>query len=154
MFKNFCSKTVFFLVFWLSYRVRQGIWGQNGKMGGVLTIQGQMVEIPLKSPGKFSIFQFYSIFHLSLPKIWQAHPHKILFSKLTRTDLLLHKGRDLEVEDCGLRKHLKLGDLFYHILQAIAKSTCWLNGCHGYHEKVVLLTLPFWRPGKITRHQV
>ena len=46
-------------------------------MGGVLTIQGQMIEIPLQSPGKLSIFPVLSLyFHLSLPKIWQAHPHK------------------------------------------------------------------------------
>ena len=68
------------------------IWGQNGKIGEVLTIQGQMVKIPFQSPGKLGIFPVLSLFfHLSLPKIWQARPIKIIFSKLTKTDLLLHK---------------------------------------------------------------
>ena len=70
-----CSKT-FLLVFWLNSGVKQGIWGQNGKMECV-TIQGQTVKIPLQSPGKLSIVPALSLFfHLSLPKIWQAHPHK------------------------------------------------------------------------------
>ena len=73
LFKNI----VFFLVFWLNFQVRKGTLGQNGKMGSVLTIQGQMVKIPLQSPGKLSIFPVLALFlHLSLPKIWHANPQE------------------------------------------------------------------------------
>ena len=41
---------MFFLVFWLNSRVKEGMWGQNGKMGDILTIQGKIVKIPLQSP--------------------------------------------------------------------------------------------------------
>ena len=37
-------------------------------------------------------------------------PINILFLKLTRIDLLPHEVCSLEVENCGLRKHLKLDD--------------------------------------------
>ena len=73
-----------------------------------------MVEIPLQSPVKLSIFLILSLFfHLSLPKIWQAHPIKTLFSKLARIDV--------EAQNCGLRKHLKMGD-FYYIFTIIGKK--------------------------------
>ena len=118
-------------------------------MRGVITIQGQMVEgIPLQSPGKLSIFPVLSLFfHLSI---------KILFSKLTRIDLLPHEVWSLEVENCGLRRHLKLEDFLLHFYNNWHKSTYWLNGCRGYHTKVVSLILTFWRPRKIdvTPHQV
>ena len=92
-------------------------------MKGVLTIQGQMVKIPLQSPGRLGIFPVLSLFfHLSLPKISQAHPIKILFSKLTITDLLLHKVWGFQVKNCGFRKHLKLGDCFMAFLLEIAKK--------------------------------
>ena len=59
------------------YRVKEEIWGQNGKMEDVLTIQGQKVKIPLQSPGKLGIFPvLFLFFYLSLPKIWQVYPHK------------------------------------------------------------------------------
>ena len=92
MFKNLFKNIVFFLVFWLNSRVKEGIWGQNGKIGGVLTIQGQTVKIPLQSPGKLSIFLVLYLFSTcpSLKSL-KPSPIKIIFSKLTRTDLLLHK---------------------------------------------------------------
>ena len=69
MIKNLL-KNIVFLIFWLNSRDKKGIRGQNLKMGGVLTIQGQKVKIPLQSPGKLSNFLFFvPIFHLSLPKI-------------------------------------------------------------------------------------
>ena len=80
-------------------------------MGDVLTIQGQTVKIPLQSPGKLGIFPVLSIFfHLSSLKSGRPIPIKIIFSKFTRTELLLHKVWGFEVENCGLRKLLKLGD--------------------------------------------
>ena len=80
-------------------------------MGTVLTIQGQTVEIPPKSPGKLSIVLVFPYFS-TCPSLKSGRPSliEILFSKLTRTDLLSHKVLGLEVENCGLRKHLKLGD--------------------------------------------
>ena len=145
MFKNL-FKNIAFGVFWLNYRLKEGTWGQNGKMGGggILSIQGQTVKIPLQSPGKLSIFLVLSlVFHLSLPKIWQVHPHKIIFSKLTRTDLLLYKVQGFEVENCGHRKHLKLDDFLLHFYKKWQKSTWRFNGCHGYHANVISLILPF-----------
>ena len=47
---------------------------------------------------------------------------KILFSKLTRADLLLHRVLGIEVENCGLRNHLKLGDFLTTFLQEMAKK--------------------------------
>ena len=142
MFKNLFKNS--FLEFSGSALESKGIWGQNGKMGGVFTIQGQTVKIPLQSPGKLSIFPVLSLFfHLSLPKIWQAQPHKIKFSKLTRMVLLLHKVKGFEVENCGLRKHLKLGDFLSHFYKKWQKSTWWLNGRHGNQEKAISLILPF-----------
>ena len=77
MFKNLFKNIGFFDVFWLNSGVKKGIWGQNGKMGDVLTIKGQTVEIPLQSHGNMKPFSsFVPIFHLSLPSIWQAHPYK------------------------------------------------------------------------------
>ena len=84
MFKNL-FKIHSFLVFSLNSRVKEGIWGQSGKMWGALTIQGQIVEIPLQSPAKLSIFRVLSLFfHLSLPEIWQAHPHKNFIFKFNK----------------------------------------------------------------------
>ena len=99
---------------------------------------------------------FVLIFHLSLPKIWHAHPIKILFSKLTRIDLSSHKVWSLEVESCNPSKHLKLGDFLLYFYSNWQQSTWWLNGCHGYHTKVASLILTFWRPRKadLTPHQV
>ena len=83
MFKNLFKNIVFFRVFWLNSRVKEEIWGQDGKMGDVLTIQGQMVKIPHQSAGKLGTFPVLSLFfHLSLPKIWQAHPHKNYIFKI------------------------------------------------------------------------
>ena len=126
-------------------------------MGGVLTIQGQMVEIPLQSPGKLSIFQF-CLYFSTCPslKSGKSTPIKILFSKLGRIDLLPHTVYSLGVQNCGLRKHLKKGDFLLHFYNNWQKSTWWLNGCHGYHTRAVSLFLTFWRPQKIglTPHQV
>ena len=47
---------------------------------------------------------------------------KIIFSQLARTDLLLHKVYSFEVENCGLRKHLKLGDFLLRFLQEVTKK--------------------------------
>ena len=86
-------------------------WGGGGREG-ILTIQGQTVKIPLQSPGKSSIFQFCPYFSTCLSlKSGKLTPIKIILSKLIRIDLLLHKVLSFEVENCGLRKHLKLGDL-------------------------------------------
>ena len=85
MFKNLFKNIVFFLVFWLNSGVKEEIWGQNGKMEDVLTIQGQTVKIPLQSPGKLGIFPVLSLFsYLSLPKMWQAYPHKNYIFKINK----------------------------------------------------------------------
>ena len=69
-----------------------------------------MVKVPLQIPGNTSIFPVLALFfHLSLPKSWHAHPHKI-FSNLTRIDLLHHKVWSPEIENGSLSKHLELGD--------------------------------------------
>ena len=95
MFKNLFKNIVFFLVFWLNSRAKEGIWDQNGKMGDVLTIQGQTVEIPFQNPGKLSIFPVLSLFfHLSFPKIWQAYSHKnFIFD--------INKGRSITSQSLG-----------------------------------------------------
>ena len=80
MFKNLFENISFFLVSWLNSRVKESIWGQNGKIEGVRTIQGQTVEIPLSKPWEIEHFSsFAPIFHLSLNKIWQAQPHNFFF---------------------------------------------------------------------------
>ena len=81
-------------------------------MGDVLTIQGQMVEISLQSPGKLSIFLvlFLSSTCPSL-KSGTPTPIKILYSKLKWIDLSSHEVYILEVENCGLREHMQFGDL-------------------------------------------
>ena len=85
--------------------------GQNGKMEDVLTIQGQTVKIHLQGPGKLGIFPVLSLFSpCPSLKSGRSKHIKIIFSKLTRTDLLFHKVWGFEVGNCGLRKHLKLGD--------------------------------------------
>ena len=84
MLKNL-FKNIVFGVFWLNSRVEEGIWGQKGKEGGVLTIQRQTVKVPLQSPGKLDIFPVLSLFfHLSLPKIWQADPRKNYIFKIKK----------------------------------------------------------------------
>ena len=89
MFK-ICSKT-FFLVFWFNSGVKEGTCCQNGKMGSVLTIYGQTVKILLESPGKLRIYPVLSLFfHLSPLKLERLIHIKVIFLKLTRTDLLLH----------------------------------------------------------------
>ena len=64
-------------------------------------------------------------FHLSFPKIWHTHPIEILFSKLTRVDLLPCKVYKLEVENCGL----KLGDflLYFTIIRKKHSVVEWLS---------------------------
>ena len=54
---------------------------------------------------------------------------KIIFSKLVRTDILLHKVYSFEVENCGLRKHLKLSDFLLRFLQVAKKHLVveWLS---------------------------
>ena len=47
---------------------------------------------------------------------------KIIFSKLARTDLLLHKVYSFEVENGGLRKHLKLGDFLLRFYKKWQKA--------------------------------
>ena len=63
-----------------TFEVRMVKWG-----GGVLTIQGQKVKIPFQSPGKLRIFPVLSLFfYFSLPKIWQAQPHKNYIFKINK----------------------------------------------------------------------
>ena len=63
----------------------EGIWGQNGKMGAVLTIQGQTVKVPLERSGKLSIFPVLLLFfHLFLFKILQVHPHTNYIFKINK----------------------------------------------------------------------
>ena len=63
-------------------------WGGGGGGRDFLTLQEQVVEIPLQSPEKLSIFQFFPYFS-TCPSLKSGTltPMKILFSKLTRIDL-------------------------------------------------------------------
>ena len=91
MFK-YLFKNIVFLVFWLNSGVKEEIWGQNGKIGDVLTIQGHTVK---NSPSKLWEIEHFPVlplfFHLPSLKPGKTTPIKIIFSKLTRTDLLRHK---------------------------------------------------------------
>ena len=70
-----------------------GIWGKNGKMGDVLTIQGQTVKILLQSPVRLSIFPVLSLaLNLSLPKIWQAHLHKNYIFKINKDRAIISQS--------------------------------------------------------------
>ena len=109
MFKKL-FKNRFFLVFWLNSGVKEEIWGHNGKMGGVLTIQKQTVKFP-SDPWEIEHFLvLFLFFHLSLPKIWQAHPNENYIFKSNKDRSITSQSLGFEVENCGLRKHLKLGD--------------------------------------------
>ena len=92
-------------------------------MGDVLTIQGQMVKVPFQSPGKLGIFPVFSLFfHLSLPKIWKAHPHKNYIFKINKDRSITSQSLEFEVENCGLRKHFKLGELTTFLLEMAKKA--------------------------------
>ena len=66
-----------------------------------------------KSPSKpweIEHFPVLSLFSICASVKSGMPTPKILFLKLTRIDLLTHKVQSLDVENCGLRKHLKLGN--------------------------------------------
>ena len=93
-----CSKTKFFGVFWIISRVKEGIWCQNGKMGGVLTIQGQTADIPRQSPGKLSIFPVLSLFSIC-PSLKSGKPTPIkgqIYYYFTK-----FRGLKLKIMDSG-----------------------------------------------------
>ena len=73
MFKNLFKNIVFRVVLAHS-RVKECIWGQNGIMGGVLTIQRQTVEIILQSPGKLSILPVLFLFFTTGPFLNSGRP--------------------------------------------------------------------------------
>ena len=54
-------------------------------------------------------------FHFSLPKTWHVHSHKNVSSKLKMIGLKAQKVWSLEIENCSLRKHLKLGAFWLQI---------------------------------------
>ena len=116
-------KSIVFGVFWLNSRVKEGIWDQNGKMGDALTIQGQIVKIPLQSPEKLGIFHFCPYFSTCF-FLTSGRPTsiKIIFSKLIRTGILLQKVLDVDVENCGLRKDLKFGNFLLHFYIKITRK--------------------------------
>ena len=58
---------------------------------GVRMVKWTNSKISFQSPGKLSIFHFCPYFHLCSLKSGRHTPIKIIFSKLTRTDLLLPK---------------------------------------------------------------
>ena len=80
MLQNLLKKIVF-LVFWLNFKVREGIWGQDGKMGCSCHLMKNGRNSPSKAWEIEHFYSFVSVFHLSFPKIWHDHPQK-LFSKL------------------------------------------------------------------------
>ena len=90
-------------------------------MKDVLTIQGEMVNILLRSPGKLSIFPVLALFP-TCPSLKSGTPTltKILLWKSTRIDVLAHKVWSLEIENGSLRRHLKLG-VFDYIFSIIGK---------------------------------
>ena len=52
-----------------------------------------------QSPGKLGIFPVLSLFfHLSLPKIWKAHPHKDYIFKLNKDSYYVTKFRALKLK--------------------------------------------------------
>ena len=78
MFKN-----IVFLEFSGPVLKSKRVFGVRMVNGDVLTIQGQMVEIPLQSPGKLRIFLALFLFSTSPSlKSVMATPIKIIFSKL------------------------------------------------------------------------
>ena len=92
MFETLFKNIVFFLVFWLNSGVKEDICGQNSKMGAILTIQGQTVKVPFSKPWEVQHVQVLSYFSTcSFLKSGKPTPIKIIFLKLTTTDLLLHK---------------------------------------------------------------
>ena len=125
MFKTLFQSIVSFLVFWINSRVNVGVL--------IITIQGQTVEIPIKTLENWSFFQFCPYF-------------------VTRSSL--HFGSlKLKTVDSG---SIWNWVVFDYIFTKMQKSTWWLNGCHGYHAKEISLILPFCRPRKIalTPHEV
>ena len=82
--------------------------GQNDKMGSILTIQRQMIKIPLQSPGKMSIFQFLPYFS-TCPSLKSGTPTpiKILFFEFIKDRSI--SLQISEIKNCIIRKHLKLG---------------------------------------------
>ena len=106
-----CSKT-WFLEF-------SGSILESKRRFGIRMVKWEMF-LPFKDKGKDSPSKPWEIWHFSsfLPyfstcpflKSGRPTPIKIIFSELTRTDLLLDKVEGFELENCRLRRHLKLGD--------------------------------------------
>ena len=71
----FCCHVEYKIVLYY-FKVRMVKWREAG-VGGCLAIQRQLGKIAPQSPGKVSIFPVLAFFHLSCPKICQAHPIKI-----------------------------------------------------------------------------
>ena len=120
-----------FLVFWLSSGVKVDFCGQNGKMGAVLTIQGQTVKIPLQSPGKLNIFPVLSLFfHLSLPKFWQAHPHKNYIFKINKDRSITSQSLGFWSWKLWTQEAFEIGWFLTTFLQEMAKKQLvveWLS---------------------------
>ena len=81
-----------------------------------------MSNLKLSRPGVKNLeiehFQFCPYFS-TCPSLISGTPTsiKMLLSKLTRIDLSPHKVKNLDVENCSLRKHLKLGKFLTTFLQ-------------------------------------
>ena len=51
--------------------------GQEYVKGGFYPSKAKLEQLPLMSLEKMTVFRVLGIlFHLSLPKIWNSHPHK------------------------------------------------------------------------------
>ena len=97
---------------------------QNGEMGSVFTTQEQMGKIPPQSPEKFSIFLvLFTFFHLFLPKICHAYPHKKFIFEINKDRFISSKVWSLEIENCSLIKHLKLDVFWLNFLNNWQKYT-------------------------------
>ena len=114
-------------------------------------------KISLSKPWQKEHFPVLSLFfHLCLPKILQAHPHKNYIFKINKDRCITSQSLGFEVEICGLIKHLKLGGIFTTFYPKWLKFTWWLNGSHGYHANAISLIVPFQKSRKIdlTPYQV
>ena len=108
-----------------------------------------MGKFPSK-PWKIEHFSSFSpIFHSSFLKFGTSTPIKVLFSKLTKIGLSVDKVWSHEIKNCNPRKHMELDAFWLQFFNNWQKNTWWLNGCHGYQTKAILLILTFWRPWKI-----
>ena len=93
-------------------------------------------ESPPSTSWKVEHFSVLALFS-TCPSLRTGTPNpiKILFSKLTKLGLSVHKVWSHEIKNCSLRKHWNWV-VFGYIFSIIGKkSRWWLNGYHGYQKQ-------------------